>query len=79
VSTTLGAGLRLAALGIAIGTACALALTRSLSALLYHVDPRDPGVLTSVAALLAIAALVACAVPAARAAAIDPAMILRDE
>jgi predicted permease len=79
VSTTLGAGLRLAALGIAIGTAGAMALTRSLSALLYHVDPRDPGVIASVAAVLAIAAVMACAVPAVRAAAIDPASILRDE
>jgi ABC-type lipoprotein release transport system permease subunit len=43
------------------------------------VDPRDPVSLVTVAALLATAALVACAVPAVRTARIDPASVLRDE
>ena len=43
VRTTLVAGLRLAFAGIVLGTVGAVAVTRSLSALLYQVDPRDPG------------------------------------
>jgi putative ABC transport system permease protein len=49
------------------------------STLLFRVDPRDPVSLVTVAALLATAALVACAVPAVRTARIDPASVLRDE
>jgi putative ABC transport system permease protein len=79
VRSTLGAGLRLALAGIVLGTGGALAASRSLSALLYHVDPGDPGVLIGMATLLVAAAALACAVPALRAAQIDPATILRDE
>jgi putative ABC transport system permease protein len=43
------------------------------------VDPRDPTVLAGVAALLAATAVIACIVPALRAASIDPAAVLRDE
>ena len=76
---TLGAGLRLALVGIVLGTGAALAVTRSMAALLYRVDPRDPGVLAGVAAVLVATAVVACIVPAFRAASIDPAAVLRDE
>jgi putative ABC transport system permease protein len=79
LASTLGAGLRLALVGIGLGTGAALAVTRSMAALLYRVDPRDPTVLAGVAALLAATAVIACIVPALRAASIDPAAVLRDE
>jgi predicted permease len=79
LASTLGAGLRLALVGIVLGTGAALAVTRSMAALLYRVDPRDPTVLAGVAALLAATAVIACIVPALRAASIDPAAVLRDE
>ena len=79
LTATLGAGLRLALVGIVLGTGAALAVTRSMAALLYRVDPRDPGVLAGVAAVLVATAVVACIVPAFRAASIDPAAVLRDE
>jgi putative ABC transport system permease protein len=79
VRTTLAAGLRLALAGIVLGTAGSVAATRTLSALLYHVNPRDPAVLGGAAALLGMAALVACAWPAVRAVRVDPATLLREE
>ncbi len=79
LTSTLAAGLRLALVGIVLGTVAALAVTRSMAALLYRVDPRDPGVLAGVAALLLMTAVVACIVPALRAASVDPAVVLRDD
>ena len=72
-------GLTLVGSGITIGMVGALVLSHSLATLLFRVDPRDPVSLVTVAALLATAALVACAVPAVRTARIDPASVLRDE
>jgi predicted permease len=70
-------GLTPAALGIAIGLAVALAVTPSLAALLYEVSPRDPAIL-ALASLFVIAVVaIANAVPARRAAALDPAGTLR--
>lgn len=74
-----GSGLRLAALGIVAGVGGALALTRSLSALLYQVAPNDPSVVLFAAAILAATAALACALPALRAARVDPVSILREE
>ena len=79
VRATLSSGMRLAGTGIVIGVFGALALTRTLSALLYKVDPFDPGVLAGVTMLLATVAMLASLVPAMRAARVDPAVILRDE
>ena len=73
------AGLRLVGTGIVLGTIGAVLMSHSLAALLFQVEPRDPAALITVAALLATAALFACAVPAARTARIDPASVLRDE
>jgi putative ABC transport system permease protein len=72
-------GLTLVGSGISIGMVGALLLSHSLATLLFRVDPRDPVSLVTVAALLATAALVACAVPAVRTARIDPASVLRDQ
>lgn len=79
VRTTLMAGLRLAFAGIVLGAVGAAAVTRSLSALLYQVDPRDPTILGGGAALLATTALIACAWPAIRAVRVDPSTLLREE
>jgi predicted permease len=74
-----GQGLGLAALGMAIGAAAALALTRSMTKLLVGVQPADPAIYAGVALLLMSVALVACYVPAARAARVDPMIALREE
>jgi putative ABC transport system permease protein len=70
-------GLRLAAIGAAIGIVGATVVTRLLRGMLFHVTPLDPwAFLTSVAVLLIVAA-VACLAPASRAARLDPARALR--
>jgi putative ABC transport system permease protein len=74
-----GHGIALTALGIAIGTGVALAVTRSMTRLLVGVKAADPAIYVAVAALLSIVALVACYVPAARAARVDPTVALREE
>ena len=79
VGSVVAAGLRLVGAGIVLGTIGAVLMSHSLAALLFQVEPRDPAALITVAALLATAALFACAVPAARTARIDPASVLRDE
>ncbi|MDE3178742.1 MAG: hypothetical protein KGM47_03700, partial [Acidobacteriota bacterium] len=66
-------------LGLAVGIAAALALTRLLSSLLYAVHPADPLTFISVAVLLAVVALFACCLPARRAARVDPMTALRTE
>ena len=74
-----GHGIALAALGIAIGAGAALAVTRSMTRLLVGVKAADPPIYVAVAALLSIVALVACYVPASRAARVDPTVALREE
>jgi putative ABC transport system permease protein len=74
-----GEGLRVVLLGVAIGTAIAVAAGRSLSAFMYGTTPHDPLVLTTVAAVLIAVALIASLVPAFRAARSDPADALRSE
>jgi predicted permease len=69
----------LALLGVAIGTAGALALTRLLASLLYSVKPSDPGTFTGVALLLAAIAVLASYVPARKAMRVDPMIALRHE
>ena len=72
-----GEGARLAVLGLAIGLAGALGLTRLMASLLFEVRPTDPATFAAVTLLLAAAALVACYLPARRAARLDPAVTLR--
>jgi putative ABC transport system permease protein len=75
----MGQGLVLAGVGIAIGFAAALALTRVLGSLLVGVAPTDPATHAAAAlALLAVAAI-ACWIPARRAARLQPAAALRDD
>ena len=78
----IGQGLRLALSGLAIGTIVALFLTRllaSFSHLLYGVRASDPITFASVALVLAGVAILACYIPASRAAGVDPIIALRDE
>jgi len=65
--------------GLAAGLALALSLGRLGSSLLFEVPPHDVATLAAAAAVLTAAALLACALPARRAARIDPAQALRDE
>jgi putative ABC transport system permease protein len=72
-------GAWLTAIGLAIGLAGALALTRLMGNLLYTVSPRDPATMTAVAFTLAAVAGLASYVPARRATKIDPVVALRYE
>ena len=72
-----GQGLRLALVGIAVGIAGALALTRLMKALLFHVSATDPATFAIVAALFLLVALAASYIPARRATRIDPMAALR--
>lgn len=65
--------------GLAIGAAGAFGLSRYLTTLLFEIRPTDPATFGAVAALLAIVALVACWIPARRAAAADPMVALRSD
>ena len=70
---------RLAVAGIVLGALAALAASRALSAFLFGMTPSDPGTLAMSAATLAAVAMVAGAVPAWRAARLDPTVVLREE
>jgi putative ABC transport system permease protein len=72
-------GLGMAAAGILLGLAGALVLTRLLTTQLFGVSPTDPGVITAMAATLAVVSLVACLIPAVRATRVDPMVALRSE
>lgn len=75
----LGQGMRLAIAGVLIGWISASALMRILSKFLFGVTPLDPATFVTVAFLLAAVALLACYIPAQRAARVDPMVALRHE
>jgi predicted permease len=72
-------GFKLAAIGIALGLAGALAITRILKSLLHGLSPTDPLTFAVISVLLVLVALVACWLPARRVAKVDPMIALRCE
>ena len=72
-------GVVLAAIGIAIGSAAGVGVTRLLQSLLYGVSPADAVAFAGAAALLGVAAVAASWLPARRAAGVDPVVALRSE
>jgi predicted permease len=79
VMLVLSRGAKIALLGVGIGITAAAGLTRLMRSLLFEVSPADPFVLVGMGTLLICVALVACIVPARRAASLDPVRALRAE
>ncbi len=74
-----GQGLKVVALGVVVGLVEAMALARVMTSLLFGITATDPLTYLGVALLLAIVAVLACFVPARRAAKVDPMIALRAE
>jgi putative ABC transport system permease protein len=74
-----GQGMAMTVVGVAVGVASALMLTRVMSSLLFGVSAADPVTFTAIPVLLGAVALVACYVPARRATRVDPLVALRTE
>ena len=79
LSMVMGQGLLLVGIGVAIGVAGAVALTRLITSQLFGVKPTDPATFAMVAFLLVGVAMLATLVPALRATRVDPIVALRDE
>jgi len=75
----LSGGARLVLIGIGIGVLGSLALTRVMASQLFMVSATDPLTFVAVSFVLVVVALVACYVPARRAASVDPTVALRYE
>jgi putative ABC transport system permease protein len=72
-------GLAIVLIGIVTGAAAALASTRAMTALFYNVSTSDPRIFLVVCSILTSVALLACLVPARRAARVDPLVALKYE
>ena len=79
VAETLRGAMALAAIGIVLGLGAAFAISRGLQQWLFGVSPLDASTFAGTALLLAVMALVASAIPAARGASVDPVRVLRSE
>ncbi len=72
-------GARLTLLGVGIGVVAAVSLTRLMESMLFGVKPTDPVTFTAVGLILCAVALLACYIPAHRAASTDPIQALRSQ
>ncbi len=79
LSMVVGQGLRLSALGVVIGVAAALALTRVMGSMLIGVGAADPATFAAMVVLFLSIAILACWIPARQAAGLDPNEALREE
>ena len=79
LKSILGQGIRLACIGLVLGLAAALVLTRLMKSLVYSISPMDPVSLAGAAILLGSVTLAACYIPARRALRVDPMVALRHE
>jgi putative ABC transport system permease protein len=79
LALVVGQGMGLSLAGVGLGLAVALALSRLVAGLLFGVAATDPATYAALALLLAGVALVACWLPARRAAALDPVVALQEE
>ena len=79
VQLVLVQGLKVSALGLGLGLAGALALTKLMSSILYGVSNTDVMTFVSVPVLLALVSVTACWIPARRATRVDPIEVLRAE
>jgi ABC-type antimicrobial peptide transport system permease subunit len=77
VVLVVGDGLRVTAIGLAVGVAAAAALTRFMQSALFGVAPLDAASFLAAPIVLALVAALSCLLPARRAASIDPAEALR--
>ena len=75
----LAQGARLTLVGVPIGLAAALLVTRYMSSLLFNVPPYDPMTLVGVIASVFVVSLCACYLPARRAMLVNPIVALREE
>ena len=75
----IGQGMLLVTVGVALGLAASLTLTRLISSLLFGVTPTNATTFVAVSAGLSLLALVACYLPARRATKVDPLVALRYE
>jgi predicted permease len=79
LAPVVGQGLRLTAIGLALGFAAALVVSRLLTSLLFGIKATDPLTFLAVAALLMLVSFAACYIPARRAMRVDPMVALRYE
>jgi putative ABC transport system permease protein len=77
LALTVGQGMRLTLIGLAVGLVAALAVTRLVASLLVHVSASDPLIFIGASLFLAAVALLASYLPARRATRIDPNVALR--
>ncbi len=75
----LGQGLKVAAIGLAVGMGGAWALTGVVESLLFNVNARDPITFMVGPVVLTLVAVAACWIPARRATRLDPVTVLREE
>jgi len=73
----IGQGMRLAGVGLVLGLGGALALTRAMKSLLVGVSPTDPATFAAISVFFLVVAVLACWLPARRAAGVDPVVALR--